>query len=53
VRGRGSEREGREREERQREIKEIIVWLCCVSSLGMLGERDRGKEGEREGERDI
>jgi hypothetical protein len=30
----------------------MIVWLCLVSSLGMLGERDIGKEDEREGERE-
>jgi hypothetical protein len=33
----------------EREIQ-VIVWSCRVNSLRMLGERDRGKEGGREGE---
>jgi hypothetical protein len=31
----------------------VIVWLYGVSSLGMLCERDIGKEEERDGEREI
>jgi hypothetical protein len=31
----------------------VIVWLCLVSSLGVLGERNIGKEEEREREREI
>jgi hypothetical protein len=38
--------------EGERESK-VMVRLCWVSSLGMLGERDIGKEEEREGEREI
>jgi hypothetical protein len=30
--------------------RQVIVWSCLVSSLGILGERDRGKERGREGE---
>jgi hypothetical protein len=58
-RGREREREGKDRE-RERGIekeagkgekeREAIVWLCWLSSLGMLVERDIGKEEEREGE---
>jgi hypothetical protein len=38
------EGEGGERE------RQVIVWSCQVNRLRMLGERDRGKEGGREGE---
>jgi hypothetical protein len=40
------------RGERERE-NEAVVWLFWVSSLGMPGETDIGKEEEREGEREI
>jgi hypothetical protein len=40
-----SERERVRREERERQV---IVWSCWVSSLGILEERDRGKESGRE-----
>jgi hypothetical protein len=31
--------------------KSFITVICWVSSLGMLGEGDRGKEGTQDGER--
>jgi hypothetical protein len=51
-----------EREMEREEVSEIegggrerklIVWSCWVIILGILGERDRGKEGGRERENKL